>query len=306
MWARVGALLLPAMLGAWSGRAGLFEDPDAALRALNAYALNIGFPALIAVSLMGASLTFPSEPGFWAIWPASLLLTLVVIRAHPLAATLGLIACFGNVAYLGLPYVTAIYGPEIAGPAALLVSVHVIGAVTVGPWVLARWGRGKGRGGVVARLRGVARMPLFWAPWFGVAARWLPPEPLAFVGSCAGSIAASAAPVALFLLGLYLWGERATMTRPNREVAAHLMVRGLWLPGVVLGMCVVATRMELLSPSLAKLHVTLAATPVALTTFSMALDQGEGQRSVGAAIVWSSFVALGSLPLWTWAGEVVF
>ena len=55
-------------------------------------------------------------------------------------ALIALVAAFGNVSYLGLPYVEALYGAQMAGPAALAVSIHSTFAVSLGPLLLRRPG----------------------------------------------------------------------------------------------------------------------------------------------------------------------
>ena len=157
----------PAGLGLACARAGLFEDPARAVRALNVFALYVAFPALVVRGLVASEAALPSSVGFYAVWPVTLALVLAALwlrrRRGGEVASLGLVAAFGNVAYLGLPYVEAVMGPGARGAAAIAVSVHVVGAVTVGPAVLARWGEGSREGflGVAAKL---ARQPLFFVP----------------------------------------------------------------------------------------------------------------------------------------------
>ena len=131
---RLFQLAIPAFLGAIAGRAGLFRDPEEAITTLNTYALNIGFPALIALGLVDARLALPSSPLFYLAWPICLAVMLLTLRIIPAwresLGTLSLVVVFGNVAYLGLPYVRATFGEQIGGAAALAVAIHVTGAVT--------------------------------------------------------------------------------------------------------------------------------------------------------------------------------
>ncbi len=293
---RLVQLGVPAVLGALCGRLGLFPDPKAAVVVLNRYALFIGFPALVARGLLLPSSIIPHQPAFWLLWPIALgLLLLCVPRARQSALGLGL--AFGNVAYLGLPYVLAVMGEGVAGPAALAVAVHVTGAVTVGPAVLAR-ASGGAQGGVHLARR-VARQPLFWAPVVGLTMRAGGPERRRVAADVLQPFAASAAVIALFLLGLYVFTERARLRGVGRAVLGLVAVRMLLAPAVVLGLAWAAVALGWLPTELARVHVLLAAMPLAIATFSMAHDADVEPDRVAGAVVISSCLAAAMLPLWS-------
>ena len=303
---RLAALVFPAFLGFLAGRLGLFKQPDDALRVLNTFALHFGFPALIALGVTKADLSQPLGAVFWLIWPIALLGTLLALRLwkHPQIATMGLVVCFGNVAYLGLPFLMAVYGEDASGPAALAVSLHVVLAVTVGPAVAIRWSGGQ-VASLGATLRKVATMPLVWAPLVGVLMRLLPDDALSGAQSLLAPLAGSAAPVALFMLGLFLHHKRALLARPDAGVFFHVAARQLVAPGLALAVAFGAVALGM-APELARVQVVLAAMPAAVTTFSIALENGTGADRVGAAIVWSSALSVVLLPAWTWLVGVVF
>ncbi len=293
-------LAVPALFGALAGWMHLFARLDEAIETLNKYALYLGFPALIIVSLSSRSGTLPESPAFWLLWPLALATSLLVLRLMARQAqrgSLALVACFGNVAYLGLPYATTLYGETLAGPAALAVSIHVTGAVTLGPALLAHWGAAESPNLFQLSQR-VLRLPLFWAPGIGLALRLLPDQILIPTRDALSPLAQSAAPVALFLLGLYLYQQRDQLFRPSLSLVAHLFARQILPPLLMLIFAVLAIEQGWISAPLARLHILLAAMPVAITTFSMAHDTGTGSRDVAAAIVWSSTLSLLTLPAW--------
>lgn len=293
---RLLELALPALVGAVCGALGLFRDPQAAVSVLNRYALYIGFPALVARGLLLPSTTIPTQPAFWLLWPLALMVTLLLSRGGRRPAV-GLGATFGNVAYLGLPFVLAVMGPQSAGPAALAVAVHVTGAVTVGPVLLARAsGRAGGPGAVVRR---VARLPLFWAPMVGLSLRQLPDAAREVAGQGLAPFASSAAAVALFLLGLHVFTERKRVLGVGRAVLEVVAVRMLLAPLVTLVLATGCVALGWLPSELARLHVLLAAMPLAITTFSMAHDADVESERVAGAVVVSSLLAVALLPLWS-------
>lgn len=293
---RLLQLAVPALLGAGCGALRLFPDPKAAVVVLNRYALYVGFPALVARGLLLPSSTIPRQPAFWLLWPVALtLLLLVVPRARRSALGLGL--AFGNVAYLGLPYVLAVMGEGMAGPAALAVAVHVTGAVTVGPAVLAR--ASGTSGGTLDIVRRIARQPLFWAPVLGLTLRAGAPQVRVVAADVLQPFAASAAVVALFLLGLHVFTERARVRGVGREVFSLVGLRMLLAPAVVFGLAWTAVTLGWLPANLARVHVLLAAMPLAITTFSMAHDAQVQPDRVAGAVVVSSILAAVMLPVWS-------
>ncbi|MBV1857068.1 MAG: hypothetical protein KUG77_01560, partial [Nannocystaceae bacterium] len=248
-------LATPAFVGAACGALRLFPDPRAAVAVLNRYALYIGFPALVARGLLLPSAFIPDQPAFWLLWPVALTLLLFgVPRARDSAVGLGM--TFGNVAYLGLPYVLSVMGEAMAGPAALAVAVHVTGAVTVGPVLLAR--ASGTSGGAFAVARRIARQPLFWAPVIGL---WMRAGTVGLRTAAADVLqpfAASAAVVALFLLGLHVFTERARVRSIGAMVFGLVAARMLLAPALVLGLAWAAVRFGWLSGELARVHVLLA------------------------------------------------
>ncbi len=292
---RLLELAVPALVGAACGALGLFREPRAAVAVLNRYALHVGFPALVARGLLLPSTSIPDQPAFWLLWPATLLVALIVSRGAARPAV-GLGVTFGNVAYLGLPYALAVMGASMAGPAALAVAVHVIGAVTVGPVLLARHG-GTPRP-VRAVVGSVASMPLFWAPIVGLTVRAGPSSARALAGDVLAPLSSSAAPIALFLLGLHVFVERRRVLGLGRAVLGLVAARMVLAPAIMLALAWGAHWAGWLPAELARLHVLLAAMPLAITTFSMAHDAEVEPDRVAAAVVASSLLALVMLPLW--------
>jgi predicted permease len=304
---RLLTLGFPVMVGAVAGWLGVFSEPRRAVDILNRYALTFGFPALIVRGLIEAG-EIPSAPAFWLSWPVALgaiLLGIRVLVRSQLAGTVALTSCFGNVAFLGLPYVLSLYGSAAEGFAALAVSIHVAFAATLGPILLVRWGS---TGSVSWRqaMVQVMKMPLVWSPFVGLALGQLPESAQQPITSCIGPIAASAAPVALFLLGLYLFLERGYLRRFSASLALHVVIRLLVAPTAVALLVLAVVELGWLEPLHARIHIMLASMPAAITAFSLSHRANLGQERVAATVVWSSALALLLLPLWAWiAGSLL-
>lgn len=306
---RLAKLATPAVIGAAVAGFGVMPSPRQAISALNVYAVYVAFPCLLANGLLSARFDLPTEVAFWALWPlglaASLLCARLLARASAprRAATLALVLSFGNVAYLGLPYIDVVMGARVAGVGSLAVALHVIFAVGLGPMLLLAWSGGGVQLG--ASLKRLALQPLLLAPIAALMLRWAPEQVAVGVASWIGPIAASAAPVALFMLGMYVFQERRRLMRVDRWVIVHIGARMILAPCLVLFGALGFVSAGLLSPELGILHVILASMPAAITTFSIAHDYERGEEVVASTIVWSSVLALVGLPIWTFVARAV-
>ena len=301
--ARIAPLALPALLGFASARMRLIRDVPSAIGALNVLALYFAFPALVARSLADSNFTLPTQWGFWLVVPLSqvLIVTTAVLLSRALreseaAGTLALVGLFGNVAYLGLPYVSAVHGPELAGVAALAVALHVAAAVSLGPLLLVRWGGGQAQ----LSVRRVFTQPLLWAPVVGLAARALPDGPREAGLALIAPLSAAAAPIALFMLGLYLYQQRAALFRVHWNTSAHVALRLLLAPVLTALLCLVAATLDAIQPEHTAVLILLAGMPAAITTFSFAREFDIGQQRIAATIVQSTLLAVVSLPALAW------
>lgn len=301
MFAVLG-LMLPVLLGMGGGAVRLFDDPDAAVAALNRYALYVGFPALIFAGLARADAPLPTSWVFWILVPLALGLALLPLRSvggrlggH--AGTLALVVSFGNVAYLGLPVVERVLGAQAMPTAGLVVGIYVLLSLTVGPVLLLSWSGQDGGAALGTSLRKVSRQPLFWAPILGVGSRALPAEVSGMLVEVTDPIGRSAAPVALFLLGLYLHTHAGRLRRVDGAAWAHVVAKGLWLPLVTGGLVAAALTWGHLEREAARVVILLSAMPPAITTFALAKEFGVGEERVAQVIVAGSAVSLFTLPI---------
>jgi predicted permease len=300
---RVGALILPLLLGALAERRRLFAEPDRAIAHLNVYALYVAFPALVYVGIADARFALPTHVGFYALVPVALLLALVLVRAtaRDAAGTVALVVAFGNVAYLGLPLVQRILGDDVIGVASLAVAIHVSLSMLLGPWLLLRW---SGRVGA-APVSAVLRQPLTYAPFVGLAARALPEELVDGTVALLEPLGASAAPVAMFLLGLYLHRHRDALAL-DAVVLRHVALKLFVLPAITFALALALRAFGQLEVLEARVLVLLAAMPAAISTFAIAERFGVGERRVCQAVVATSWISALTIPVATWLVGVAF
>ena len=303
-WMRVDLLFsfsglgFPIAVGLLAGWSGLFREPDEAVGVLNRYALYIAFPALIAAGLTGASFTLPVDAGFWLFVPVAMAVTVAVAGLlgrtvlPGKGGTLVLTGIFGNVAYVGLPLCERILGDAVLGLASLAVSIFVTCSLLAGPTLLLAWSPAGST--QKAPLGSVLWQPLLWSPVIGLALRFTPW--MSGAHDLLAPVGRSAAPVALFLLGLYLFVHRAAAI-PSVASIAHVSMKIGVFPLILAGMCKVGLWGGWLQVDAAQVFILLGATPTAIATFALAVEFDVGRDDVAQAIVVSTLVSAMTLPL---------
>lgn len=304
MTSAILGLLGVIALGCLAAAVRMFPNTDQAIATLNRYALYLAFPALIVSSLGSPQLRPPSGWGFiaahfiaLAVYLPCTVITARILRSRSERLVVPATALFGNIAYLGIPFCAAVFGAETIGLAAASASIHITISMTLGPYLLARASRGEARAG--ATIARIARQPLVWAPLVGLLLRLLPPASSGPAVRWLGGVGASAGPVALFMIGLYLWTHRGAVRSAGRPALLLLGQKLFVYPLVTLSCLLIFGGMLDLSPVETQLMVVMAAMPVAVTTFAIAEEYGVGRATVAAGIVVSTALSLGLLVLWT-------
>jgi len=297
---RLAILAVPAALGALVVRIGAIRDAAGAVAALNVYTLHIGFPALLALGVLDVDAAVARQWGFWLVIPLVDAVLVAVSwwfgRRMPgrQGGSIALVLLFGNTAYLGLPFVISVLGESARGPASLLVAVQVGLAVLVGPVLLQRWS-----GELHARLdwRRLLIQPLLWAPLAGVVVRLLPDGPEGAVADVLSPLGASTAPVAMFLLGVYLADQWEHVRIAEPGVGTHVVLRLVVAPAVNAGVAIALHRAGALSGRAVAIAVMLGGMPAAISTFSRAHYEGVAADRVASVVVRSSLAAVVTMPI---------
>ncbi len=332
MWSALLTLVLPLVLGALAARARLLEgerlDGSQLIAALNRFALTIAFPALIVAAWLDPERRMQLDPGLAAATVAGLgagvaFAWLVGGRvvggaALPARGALALVALFGNSAYLGLPLVAAVLGPDALGGASFVVALHVTVSVTLGSYLLARWSGRPTSGSKL--LRSLLSSPLAWAPVLGALLSYVlrgadlsEHEVTVAVFRALDTLGKTASPLGLCVLGLFLAQPRAQVGTASAELRgetpssdlAFAVVRLVIVPLATLGAGVALRAQGWLSADALRLAVLLAAVPAAISTFAMAHDAGVEPQRVARAIVTTTLLSIATIPAFLWLTERV-
>ncbi|MHB8586356.1 MAG: AEC family transporter [Thermoplasmatota archaeon] len=295
------AELFGTMAVGWIAARLNLVGPDA-VSVLNRYAYFIAFPALIIQSLWATpfGLLEDVRPYTAAILglAAALLAVILAARAFrwapPVRAAAGFCTVWGNAAYLGIPFVTLVLGPSVAGEASALAALFIVVTLPVGMALLAAAGPGS-EAGILRRL---ISTPLLWAALAGIVASGVH----AFVApGLANSIpilnllGMSASPVALFAIGAFLAEIGTHAFRPLSALGTSVAAKLLIAPLVAW----VAVRLLAVPHDLAAVVVLEAAVPTGITAFVIADEMGGDRERVSAITLASTVVSVLTLALWS-------
>lgn len=298
--------------GYGAARAGLITEPAA--RGINAFVFWFALPALLFDALARRPFAEIVNLPFMAAYALAGLGVYAAaawgagrLFGMPLAdrALHGQGATVSNIGFLALPLLIALKGDAVAVPIvlAMFVDLTLIMGLSVALIEAGRSGH-TGPGAVLGRVGiGLVRSPIILSilAGAGVAAAQVPiPGP---VDRFVGLLAAAAAPGALFALGASLvgrsiagakaeitWMVTAKLVVHPLAVAAALTVAGFVLPGAV-------------PPLWVTTAILTAAMPVASNVFVLAQGYGLPDRTVSAAILASTVLAIASLTiLIAWLG----
>jgi len=292
-------------LGTLCTAVGFVPSPKKTITLLNRYALYIAFPLLIIASLSSDQLELRNPGAFIAVHVLSALLILLFvalvgrfwIRDTGRALVVATGAIFGNIAYLGIPFCAAVLGDKATSVAAVSAAIHIVIAMTAGAAFLARASQTRQASWQLAFTR-VAKQPLLWSPFLGLLLRIAPDLLTTSVRYAAVPIGNTAGPVALFMLGIYLWINRRRVTEVGVDAALISAAKLIVYPAISLAVLMVVARFSHITLLEGQVFILVAAMPVAITTFALAEEFKAGQAELAAAIVVTTLAGLALLPVW--------
>lgn len=291
--------------GALAGALGVFRDSEAAAEVLNRFAITLAFPVWIVVLLLKEEQTDSAAPALlsaaavWLVWLPFAWAASRFFRdaAHRTAAFCALI--YGNSAYIGIPFCTALAGSAGSRRAVGIATLHLLLGMAVMPVLLRRASPQASNRSVLAE---TLRMPIVWAPWIGIAARYLPASIKLQAVAMLSPLGAAASPVALLAMGLYLWRHRAAVVAPDRGIVGATVLKtagaGLLALAVVHAMPISLTDID------RAVVVAQATTPVGVAVFSLCHAYGVAELFAARAVVVSTLVWLVGAMAWgltSWA-----
>lgn len=277
----------------------------AAAEGLNVFVFWFTLPPFLFMKMFAAAPEAILDPRFVLAYSGGGLLccaicvTLGRVLFHPPFAQSviqGMAAGSGNIGYMGLPIIVAVFGERMLLPAVSVILLDSIVMLCL-PAALIQFDRSRSNpgaaaqgAGIVLALRSVSgallRNPLIIASAAGLGwgALGIPlPVPIATFGNL---LANAAAPCALFVLGATLVGRPLTSGIP--EIALMSGCKLLLHPALVLGLANAVA----LDPQLTAVAVVEASLPIAANVFTVARAYDVYAERASSAILFSTICAV--------------
>lgn len=303
---RILPLFVVLLVGFGAGWAGVFPSVKDAIAALNRYTLYIAAPLLIFGGMADPAMELPTELGFYLAHVVSLVFVVVCVRVagmsarlRPHVGTLALCTVYGNITYLGIPLIERALGAHAFGLASLSSGIHSFFAMTLGPALFLMWNEGEDdhRYGVREVRRRLQRQPMVWAPFLGIIAHAFPDGAQGVIVDYALVLGMSAGPVAIFMLGLYVWDRREALRKVQAPALAISVLKLALFPAIAIAIVLALRTSFPLTDMEAMIVATQAAMPVAVTTLSIAEEFKLDQDTVASSAILTSIVSLVTIPL---------
>jgi malonate transporter and related proteins len=287
-------------LGFAASALGLLSDRTA--DGLSDYVFVIAIPILLFRTLALAPLPQAQPWFYWLAYFSGLavawvLMTLLARRAFGMAGAevpiMSFSAAQANTVFIGIPLVLQAHGDAGATPLFLLLAVHLPLTMTVASLLVER---GEGAAGPWTDvLRRLVMHPILIGIMAGALFRLggLPlPE---MVGGALKLVADTAAPTALFALGLTL--RRYGLTASRGPLAAVTALKLIVHPAVVY---LLAVHLLPMPPVWAAVAVILAACPSGVNGYLLAQRYQIGVANASAAIAVTTTLGVLTIPFWVW------
>jgi malonate transporter and related proteins len=217
------------------------------------------------------------------------------------AAIQGMAGAYANVGYMGPPLVLAALGPTASAPVALIFICDNLLLFTLVPLLMAAAGRERGSaGGVLLQVvRRIATHPFNLAVMVGLTAGAAHAKLPAALDQIVSSLAQTAAPTALFMLGL------STALRPlgrlPPEVPALVGIKLLVHPALAFAwLALLGSLAGGLAPAWIEAAVLMAALPPALNIFVVSSQYGLSIERASACLLVGTLASVATLTALLW------
>lgn len=269
---------------------------------LNEYALKIGFPVLIFTSLLKASFSFYEQlpllisnsifiiVGFLGIFLFGKMFNL----GTKILRTYFICLIFGNVAYLGIPFLVQIFGAEILPVASLIVAVYLFWIFTIGIGFLDFTGQTAKKDIFKNIILGLFKNPLLVSVFLGILAAILEIKLPDILMTSLDMITASVTPTVLIVVGLFIGKSKIGELKEWLPILLFSLITLIAMPAIFyFGLKILGFQPINFSAS-----VIQSAMPLAITPFALADKYGLDKGFIARSIVLSSILSVASLPFW--------
>lgn len=266
---------------------------------LNKFALKIGLPVLIFSALSKTPISYFEHGGLLIANSAFLIISLVlaliigkILRLKKeMHSTLFICFSFGNVAYLGIPILSQVYGETILSTASLIVAVYLFWLFSLGIGYLNYSIETNKKAVFKNTLKNLLKNPLLISVILGILIGSLKIPLPAVILKSLDMITASVTPTVLIVIGLFIGQSKIGKLTEWIPVLFYSFIKLAALPALFyfsaqfLGIGVGSSIIQ-------------AAMPLAITPFALADQYNLDKTFIARSIVLSTILSAISLPFW--------
>ena len=267
---------------------------------LNEFALKIGLPVLIFSALAKIKFSFNGEASLIVANSLFLLFGFILVfligktlhLRKQMFLTLFICFVFGNVAYLGLPVLTEVFGTQILPTASLIVAVYLFWLFTIGVGFL-DYSLDKKE---VAKkmLKNFTKNPLLLSVILGLLVGGFDIAIPSVVLKSMDMVSASVTPTVLVVIGLFIGSSKIGKVSEWIPVFFFSLFTLVLFPaGFYFG-----AKLFGFLPSQFSSSIIEAAMPLAITPFALADKYHLHKTFIARSIVLSTILSVISLPFW--------
>lgn len=272
---------------------------------LNKYALNIGLPALVIVSLI--QLKPEAQSYSLLILINSVYFVLCMLLAFPIARilklptqtrnSLFLILSYGNVAYLGIPVLINTYGETIFPAATIIVAIYVFWLFTLGIILIESNGEEQFDGKKI--IFNLFRNPLLIAVFIGLFILIFKIQLPVVAEKTILLFSNSVTAVVLFSLGIFLGLHKKGKPTDWVKALSYSLIITLILPFIFYQIIKITP----LDPFQIKATILDSSMPLGLTAYALSAKYKLETALVARIVVLSTMISVVTIPLWiVWLG----
>lgn len=269
---------------------------------LNEYALKLGLPVLIFSALSKAPFSFAEQAPLIVVnslfsivvFAVALLIGALARFSKKTMCTFLLCLMFGNIAYLGIPVLTRVFGAEILPIVSVIIAVYFVWIFTIGTGCLEAM-RTHAREKVVTRtLITLVKNPLLIAVVLGMSVAGFSISLPSVIGQALDMVSASVTPTVLIVIGLFIGKSKLGTVKEWIPVALFSFTTLMILPaGLYGGLMLFGIPPQAFSTSIIEV-----AMPLAITPFALAETYDLNKTFISRSIVLSTVLSAFSLPFW--------
>lgn len=269
---------------------------------LNEFALYIGLPVLIFLSLSRTEFSLEVQLPIILINSAfiiftyilSYLISKILKLSKTLSLTLFICLPLANVAYLGIPLVTRLYGSESLSTVSLIVALYLFFTFTIGIGYLDYSTKKQKANLLYGTFKSLFTNPLLLSVLFGAVFGLFSISVPLIVNDALAMVSASVTPIVLIVIGLFIGGSSKISKKNILPVFIFSLISLLILPAI-LYFALLALNMN---PAEFGISIIESAMPLAITPFALADKYKLDKSFIAHSVVMSTILSIITLPFW--------